>query len=180
MNNNFKGDEIVKVQGKSYPVVGGRLRLAHEDNKETLSIKTEIREQTNERVTIQATVVTKTGEFNGLGNATASRDFKLKNAILELAETRAIARALRFAGYGVEYTGYEEVQDIEKKADTETALEVTEDQIGELYDLADLKGYAIAKVQKWAKENCGIDSIFYISKEKYFELYKNLQALPDK
>jgi hypothetical protein len=35
----------------------------------------------------------------------------LSNAILELAETRAIARALRFAGYGVEYTGFEEVGD---------------------------------------------------------------------
>jgi hypothetical protein len=35
----------------------------------------------------------------------------LANALVELAETRAIARALRFAGYGVEYTGFEEMPD---------------------------------------------------------------------
>jgi hypothetical protein len=34
-------------------------------------------------------------------------------AILELAETRAIARSLRFAGYGVEYCSAEEVSHLE-------------------------------------------------------------------
>lgn len=41
MNSNFRADELVKVQKKQYPVVGGRLRLAHEENK-NLSITTEI------------------------------------------------------------------------------------------------------------------------------------------
>jgi hypothetical protein len=41
--------------------------------------------------------------------ASASKDTRLIDSLLELAETRAIARALRFAGYGVEYTGIEEM-----------------------------------------------------------------------
>ena len=41
------------------------------------------------------------------------RDQRIAPAILELAETRAIARSLRFAGYGVEYCSAEEVNHLE-------------------------------------------------------------------
>jgi len=109
VNNQFRNDEIVKVNNKDYPVVGGRLRLAHEANEKALSIETTVIKYENDIAVIQAKVTTEKGVFNGLGNATSQRDAKLKMAILELAETRAIARALRFAGYGVEYTGFEEV-----------------------------------------------------------------------
>jgi hypothetical protein len=110
MLSNFKNEELVKVQGKSFPVVGGRLRLAHDENK-LLSIETSVLYYNDESTVVHAHVKTEKGTFAGLGNASAKRDRKLANAILELAETRAIARALRFAGYGVEYTGYEEVTD---------------------------------------------------------------------
>jgi hypothetical protein len=109
MNNQFKNDEIVQVNGKDYPVVGGRLRLAHDENEKGLSIETAVIKYEDGIAVIQATVTTEKGRYNGLGNATVQRDARLKMAILELAETRAIARALRFAGYGVEYTGFEEV-----------------------------------------------------------------------
>jgi hypothetical protein len=109
VNNQFRNDEIVKVNNKDYPVVGGRLRLAHDENEKSLSIETAVIKYENDIAVIQAKVTTEKGTFNGLGNATAQRDARLKMAILELAETRAIARALRFAGYGVEYTGFEEV-----------------------------------------------------------------------
>jgi len=108
MLNTFKNEELVKVQGKTYPVVGGRLRLAHDENK-SLSIETNVVQYNEEVTVIQASVRTEKGTFTGLGNASVKRDRVLSNAILELAETRAIARALRFAGYGVEYTGFEEV-----------------------------------------------------------------------
>lgn len=108
MLNNFKNEELVKVQGKIYPVVGGRLRLAHDENK-LLSIDTSVLYYNDDSTVVHAHVKTEKGTFAGLGNASAKRDRVLANAILELAETRAIARALRFAGYGVEYTGYEEV-----------------------------------------------------------------------
>ncbi len=110
MLNTFKNEELVKVQGKVYPVVGGRLRLAHDENK-SLTIETSVIFYKEESTVIQATVRTEKGSFTGLGNASVKRDRVLSNAILELAETRAIARALRFAGYGVEYTGFEEVGD---------------------------------------------------------------------
>jgi hypothetical protein len=109
VNNQFKNDEIVQVNGKNYPVVGGRLRLAHDENEKGLSIETTVIKYEDGIAVIQATVTTEKGRYNGLGNATVQRDARLKMAILELAETRAIARALRFAGYGVEYTGFEEV-----------------------------------------------------------------------
>jgi hypothetical protein len=108
MLNSFKNEELVKVQGKIYPVVGGRLRLAHDENK-LLSIETSILHYKDDSVVIQARITTEKGIFSGIGNASTKRDRVLANAIIELAETRAIARSLRFAGYGVEYTGFEEV-----------------------------------------------------------------------
>ena len=108
MLNTFRNEELVKVQGKTYPVVGGRLRLAHDENK-SLSIETSVVQYSSETTVVQAAIKTEKGTFTGLGNASVKRDRVLSNAILELAETRAIARALRFAGYGVEFTGFEEV-----------------------------------------------------------------------
>jgi hypothetical protein len=130
MLNSFKNDELVKVQGKSFPVVGGRLRLAHDENK-LLSIETSVLYYNDESTVVHAHVKTEKGTFAGLGNASAKRDRKLANAILELAETRAIARALRFAGYGVEYTGYEEVTDSK-------AITSEDEQAKEIKDIREL------------------------------------------
>lgn len=145
MNNQFKADELVKVNGKDYPVVGGRLRLAHDEK--ALSIETSVIKYDNTIAVIQAKVTTEKGVYNGLGNATVQRDARLKNAILELAETRAIARALRFAGYGVEYTGYEEVDYEPEKSqksvegnnqseDKPTGELITKAQAGRIYAIS--------------------------------------------
>lgn len=141
MNNSFKKEELVKVQGKEYPVVGGRLRLAHEGNKQ-LSIETSIVQYSSEVAVIQAKVTTEQGSFSGLGNASATRDARLKLAILELAETRAIARALRFAGYGVEYTGYEEMPDEgeEKKIKAKTIDKVKADALSDWAEQLEQQG----------------------------------------
>ena len=116
--NGFRGDEYVilshwdKNLGVNvetpYPKVGGRLRLAHEDNDQ-LSINTEVIQYNQTVAVAKAVVETKKGKFSGIGMASAERDAKIAPAILELAETRAIARALRFSGYGVEYCGAEEI-----------------------------------------------------------------------
>ena len=58
---------------------------------------------------MSATTTTEKGSFNGLGMASLERDERIAPAILELAESRAIARSLRFAGIGVEYCSAEEV-----------------------------------------------------------------------
>jgi hypothetical protein len=114
--NGFREDELVsrkvKVgqewQTRVFPVVGGRLRILHESN-DRLSIQTEIVKLDNDFVVVRAAVESQRGTFNGTGTASAQRDARLADSLVELAETRAIARALRFGGIGVEYTGAEEV-----------------------------------------------------------------------
>ena len=121
-NNQFRGDEIVimshvdkrtgEIVNRPYPKVGGRLRLAHEENG-SLSISTEIIRYEETVAVVKAQATTSKGTFNGLGMASLERDEQIAPAILELAETRAIARCLRFAGYGVEYCSAEEVSHLE-------------------------------------------------------------------
>jgi hypothetical protein len=102
------GDEW---QTRTFPVVGGRLRILHENN-EHLGIQTEIIRLDNDFVVVKAAVESQRGKFNGTGTASGQRDAKLADSLVELAETRAIARALRFGGIGVEYTGAEEVSHV--------------------------------------------------------------------
>ncbi|MGO9568194.1 MAG: hypothetical protein ACLP5H_11685 [Desulfomonilaceae bacterium] len=117
--NGFHEDELVtrkvKVgnewQTRTFPVVGGRLRLVHEDGQH-VSIQTEIVRFESDFVGMKAMVTTEKGLFHGTGTASAQRDAKLADSLVELAETRSIARALRFAGYGMEYTGAEEVSHV--------------------------------------------------------------------
>lgn len=151
MLNNFKNDELVKVQGKNFPLVGGRLRLAHDENK-LLSIETSVIYYNDESAVVHAHIKTEKGTYAGLGNSSTKRDHKLTNAILELAETRAIARALRFAGYGVEYIGYEEVtdsngtiheeeheneiKDIRELKEPEVNITATKSQLNAIFSLA--------------------------------------------
>jgi hypothetical protein len=117
--NGFREDELVsrkvKVgnewQTRVFPIIGGRLRILHETN-EHLSIQTEIVRLEPDFVVIRAAVESQSGRFNGTGTASGQRDARLADSLVELAETRAIARALRFGGIGVEYTGAEEVSHV--------------------------------------------------------------------
>lgn len=117
--NGFRDEELVtrrmrvgnEWQTKVFPVVGGRLRILHEAN-ERLSIQTEIIKLDTDFVVVKAAVESQKGKFNGTGTASGQRDARLADSLVELAETRAIARALRFGGIGVEYTGAEEVSHV--------------------------------------------------------------------
>jgi hypothetical protein len=118
INQQFRDDEIANIRRwdkerneytySPFPKIAGRLRLAHEAN-ETLSIETEIIRYDEKIAVVVAVSKTSKGNFRGIGMAGIERDAKLAHAILELAETRAIARSLRFAGYGIEYTSAEEM-----------------------------------------------------------------------
>jgi len=118
MNQNgaFKEDEIVsrrvKINGewqtRTFPIIGGRLRLAHEQN-DNLSLQTELVSWDGQYAVFKCRAVTAKGEFIGYGTSNAQRDARLSESLIELAETRSIARALRFAGYGLEFCGAEEV-----------------------------------------------------------------------
>ncbi|MFC1833635.1 hypothetical protein ACFL2Q_02730 [Thermodesulfobacteriota bacterium] len=118
--NGFRKDELVtrRMNGQTrvFPIVGGRLRLAHEEN-EKLSIQTEMVQLDSELVIAKATVETGKGSYCGTGTASAQRDARLADSLVELAETRAIARALRFGGFGMEYCGAEEVNHVVDDAD---------------------------------------------------------------
>jgi hypothetical protein len=117
--NGFREEELVsrrmKVgnewQTRVFPVVGGRLRLAHEEN-EKLSLETELLNWDGQYAVCKCLALTGKGQFVGYGTANAQRDSRLADSLIELAETRSIARALRFAGYGMEYTGAEEVSHV--------------------------------------------------------------------
>src|SRR5512136_2151439 len=118
--NQFREDEIIileqfrdgKMVKNIFPKIGGRLRLAHEENDQ-LSIATEIIKYDENLAVIRAITTTMKGNFPGLGMSSIERDHSIAPAILELAETRAIARSLRFAGYGVEYCSAEEISHLE-------------------------------------------------------------------
>ena len=118
INQQFREDEIANIRRwdkerneyitNPFPKIAGRLRLAHEAN-EALSIETEIIRYDEQVAVVCAVSKTSKGNFKGIGMASIERDQKLAHAILELAETRAIARSLRFAGYGIEYCSAEEM-----------------------------------------------------------------------
>ena len=91
-----------------YPKIGGRLRIAHENNDQ-LSIATKVFSYDGQVAVVVATTTTDKGSYNGVGMASVERDQRIAPAILELAESRAIARSLRFCGIGVEYCGAEEI-----------------------------------------------------------------------
>ena len=97
------------------------MRRAHEEN-ETLSLHTEMVSWDGQYAVFKCRAVTGKGDFIGYGTANNQRDARLSESLIELAETRSIARALRFAGYGLEYCGAEEVSHV---ADTEPVLERT-------------------------------------------------------
>jgi hypothetical protein len=118
-NGQFLESELihrkVKVdnewQTRTFPVVGGRLRLAHEQN-DSLSLQTEMVNWDGEYAVFKCCAVTGKGQYIGYGTANSQRDAKLADSLVELAETRSIARALRFAGFGLEFTSAEEVSHV--------------------------------------------------------------------
>jgi len=118
--NQFRDDEIIILDqlrdGKwvksIHPKIGGRLRLAHEQNQQ-ISITTEVIRYDESIAVVRAVTTTMKGSFPGIGMASVERDQTIAPAILELAETRAIARSLRFSGYGVEYCSAEEISHLE-------------------------------------------------------------------
>jgi hypothetical protein len=117
--NGFQEHELVsrqvkvgnELQTRVFPVVGARLRLAHEENQ-NLSLQTELINWDGKYAVVKCCAVTGKGQFIGYGTANSQRDFEFCESLIELAETRSIARALRFAGFGVEYCGAEEVSHV--------------------------------------------------------------------
>jgi hypothetical protein len=176
--NGFRDEELIsrrmKVgnewQTRVFPVVGGRLRLAHEEN-ENLSLQTELVNWDGQYAVFKCRAVTVKGEYVGYGTANNQRDARLAESLIELAETRSIARALRFAGYGMEFTSAEEVshvpnaepeqassKPIQAEADRENGngkreAKTPNDGIGRATTAQVRALYALTKKAKYAEED---------------------------
>ena len=113
--NGFREDELITKQlngqVKVFPVVGARLRLAHEENQ-NLSLQTKLVSWNGQCAVFKCRAITGKGQFVGYGTANSQRDADFAESLVEVAETRSIARALRFAGFGLEYCGAEEVSHV--------------------------------------------------------------------
>lgn len=104
------------TEDQDFPTVGDRLKLQHQDNNQ-LSIQTEIVEFKHlELAIVRAEVKTSKGLFTGSGVASKDKDPDYIHSLLEVAETRAVSRALRFSGACVERTGREEIPKQSKSA----------------------------------------------------------------
>ena len=74
-----------------YPKIGGRLRLAHEQNQQ-ISITTEIIRYDENVAVVKSVTTTMKKNFPGFDTSSIDRDHSIAPAILELAETSAGGR----------------------------------------------------------------------------------------
>jgi hypothetical protein len=99
--------DLVRIQGRDFMVLGARLRIAHQVFTDRISITTEVIDhEFEQRAVVRARVVTPAGEFTATATASAGRDARLVHCLLEVAEARSVARALRYSGVGVEFVGH--------------------------------------------------------------------------
>jgi hypothetical protein len=102
--NQFRDDEIIileqlrdgKMVKSIHPKIGGRLRLAHEQNQQ-ISITTEIIKYDENLVVVKAITSSMKGNFPGLGMASVERDHSIAPAILDLAEAKARGKPKGFS-----------------------------------------------------------------------------------
>jgi len=108
--NNF----MIKLQGKDYILFEGLLDLGHREGLK--GVQTELLQIPNEAngmtAIVHARVETKKGVFTGIGDASPdSVNRSIQPHIIRMAETRALARALRFA-VNIGTTTLEELGDL--------------------------------------------------------------------
>ena len=97
--NQFRDDEIIILEqlrdGKQvksiHPKIGGRLRLAHEQNQQ-ISITTEIIRYDENVAVVKCVTTTMKGNFPGFDTSSIERDHSIAPAILKLSETSAGGR----------------------------------------------------------------------------------------
>ena len=107
---------IVNVQGKDFITFPGLLAIAHD--KGLTSINTDFVNESLETPVVKATVTLDGKVYTGYGDATSTNVAKkVAGALLRMAETRAIARALRFA-CNIDMTALEEIGVSDDEVDT--------------------------------------------------------------
>ncbi len=86
---------VVRIHGRDYMTVAGRLELARGHIK---SISTEVI-PVPDQVVVKAVIVTDKGAYTGISAANPSKLIE-RQSPYEVAETSAVGRALGFAGFG--------------------------------------------------------------------------------
>jgi hypothetical protein len=115
MNNKIKAEFIQQIKGKDFVIFAGLLDMAH--NEGLNCIDTEVKQFPNDEnqntAVVKAVIKTSKGSFSGIGDAnTENVNYMVAAHIIRMAETRAIARALRFA-CNIGVTAFEELSDAE-------------------------------------------------------------------
>ncbi len=109
--NGFREDEIVnrkvKINGewqtRTFPVVGGRLRLAHEQN-DNLSLPTELVNWDGQYAVFKCCAVERQRAVHRLRHANSQRDARLADRLLSWRKREA-SQGFEIAGFGLEFTG---------------------------------------------------------------------------
>jgi hypothetical protein len=100
---------IVNLKGKNYILFAGLLLLAHENGLESITTDSVVLNPDKQTAVFIATVKGSRGEYTGHGDANPSNVSKMMlPSYIRMAETRAIARALRFY-IGIGMTAREEL-----------------------------------------------------------------------
>lgn len=91
--------KTIKIKNKDYIPVVERVKEAHLLD-ENVSIETEVVSQTDNRVSVKATITFKGRKFTGHSQAEYGKGM-MGDVALEIAETSAVGRALGFANIGI-------------------------------------------------------------------------------
>jgi hypothetical protein len=150
-----------------YPTVGERLNLQHQEYNQ-ITINTEIIEYHHLELAIcRATITTPKGSFNGSGVASLEKDADMMTSLLEIAETRAVSRALRFSGALVEYTGREEIPKPTKSAPNPpiSSGTISNGQKRAIERMAKDKGWDIIQAVRRILANNSIEALDHLNKQ---------------
>ena len=104
-----KAGHICNLKGKQYILFSGLLQLAHENGLDTIDTEVVTVDPIEQSAVIVARVKGERGSFTGHGDASPRNVSKMMApSFLRMAETRAVARALRFY-LGIGMTAREEL-----------------------------------------------------------------------
>jgi hypothetical protein len=116
---------VIKLQGKDYILFEGLLNLAHQEGLKRINTQlVQLPTADNGQIAVvHAEIETEKGLFTGIGDASPSSVSRgLVPHIIRMAETRAIARALRFA-VNIGMTTVEELGDLEEEKPEDDKVE---------------------------------------------------------
>jgi hypothetical protein len=169
--------KTIRIHDKDYVPVEERVRMAHEDNPDQLTIMTDFLPH-DMLILCKATVTTKKGTFTGTSAADITKLIEKKSPY-EVSETSAIGRALGFAGYGIA-DGIASAEEIEKATESELPAPATseaEEPLVTMIQLRTIKGMLDPGV--YQEKKSVIDKLSKRAAEKYIiELSKRSGSKP--